>query len=61
MSRRPVSDEAIAAAREKMADQREEVREYLAETVGGEPEDYDADQFAAGGDVDRHDGGNRVL
>jgi hypothetical protein len=40
----PVSDEEIEALREEMASQREEVREALAEDLGGEPEDFDAEK-----------------
>lgn len=40
-NREPVSDEALTALREEMEAQREEIREALAEDLGGEPEDYD--------------------
>lgn len=37
----------IEALREEMAEQRREVREYLAVELGGDPEDYDAEQYFA--------------
>jgi hypothetical protein len=40
-----VTDEEIEELREEMRTQREQVREDLAEDLGGEPEDYDAQQF----------------
>ena len=41
----PVSEEEIQALQEEMDAQREEVREALAEDLGGEPEDYDAGKY----------------
>ena len=41
-NRQPVSEDEIEALREEMADQREDIREALAEDLGGDPEDYDA-------------------
>jgi hypothetical protein len=41
----PVSEEEIEALREEMDEQREEIREGLAEDLGGEPEDYDAEEY----------------
>jgi hypothetical protein len=41
----PVSEEEIKALREEMDAQREEIREALAEDLGGRPEDYDAEEF----------------
>ena len=41
----PVSEGEIELLREEMAEQREEVRETLAEDVGGDPEDYDAEKY----------------
>jgi hypothetical protein len=41
----PVSEEEIQALQEEMDDQREEIREALAEDLGGEPEDYDAEKY----------------
>jgi hypothetical protein len=41
----PVSEEEIEALREEMDEQREEIREALAEDLGGEPEDYDAEEY----------------
>ena len=41
----PVSEEDIDALREKMDEQREDIREALAEDLGGEPEDYDAERY----------------
>jgi hypothetical protein len=40
-----VSEEEIQALQEEMDDQREEIREVLAEDLGGEPEDYDAGKY----------------
>jgi hypothetical protein len=39
-----MTDEEIAELREAMDDQREEVREALADELGGDPEDYRADK-----------------
>jgi hypothetical protein len=41
----PVSEEEIEALREEMDEQREDIREALAEDLGGEPEDYDAEEY----------------
>lgn len=41
----PVNEDDIEALREEMDDQREEIREALAEDLGGEPEDYDAEEY----------------
>ena len=41
----PVSEDEIEAVRQEMDEQREELREALAEDLGGEPEDYDARRF----------------
>ena len=41
----PVTEEEIQALQEEMDDQREEIREALAEDLGGEPEDYDAEKY----------------
>ncbi|MXR40499.1 hypothetical protein GRX01_03925 [Halobaculum sp. WSA2] len=38
----PVTDDEIEAAREKMGEQREDIREYLADELGGDPSDYDS-------------------
>lgn len=38
----PVSDEEIEALRQVMAEQRETIREALAEDLGGDPEEYAA-------------------
>ena len=40
-----VSEEDIDALREEMDEQREDIREALAEDLGGEPEDYDAQKY----------------
>ena len=40
----PVSEEEIQALQEEMDGQREEIREALADDLGGEPEDYDAEK-----------------
>lgn len=36
----PVSDESLAELKRKMKTQRPEIREALAEDLGGDPEDY---------------------
>jgi hypothetical protein len=41
----PVSEGEIEALREEMDEQREDIREALAEDLGGEPEDYDAEEY----------------
>lgn len=41
----PVSGEEIEALQEEMEAQREELRETLAEDLGGKPEDYDAEKY----------------
>jgi hypothetical protein len=41
----PVSEEELRAFQEEMDDQREEIREALAEDLGWEPEDYDAEKY----------------
>ena len=41
----PVSEEELRAFQEEMDDQREEIREALADDLGGEPEDYDAEKY----------------
>ena len=43
-NREPVSEDDIEAPREEMDEQREDIREALAEDLGGEPEDYDAEE-----------------
>ena len=50
----PVTDDEIEAAREAMSEQRGEIREYLAEQLGGDAGDYDSRTFlqGAGDDVD---------
>ena len=42
---KPVSDEEFAAAKERLDELRERVREDLAEDLGGDPEDYNADTY----------------
>ena len=51
-SDRPVTEEEIEALREDIEALREEVREDLAEDLGGDPEEYDATRrpVADGGD-----------
>lgn len=41
----PVTEADIAELREEMAAQRDEIREALAEDLGGEPDDYDAARY----------------
>lgn len=43
----PVTDAEIEAFREELEAQRQEIREQLAEDLGGEPEDYDAERYFA--------------
>lgn len=45
----PMTDEEIAELREEMDEQREDIRAALAEDLGGDPEDYRADQPVADG------------
>lgn len=40
-----MTDEEFAALREEMDEQRAEIRAALAEDLGGEPEDYDAEKY----------------
>ena len=50
----PMTDEAIEEFKEAMGSQRQEVREALAEDLGGDPEDYDAEEYLRdSGDRDR--------
>ena len=44
-AREPVSEDALEELREKIQEQREVVRAELAEDLGGEPEDYDAERY----------------
>ena len=39
----PVSEEEFAAAKERLDELRDRVRKDLAEDLGGDPEDYNAD------------------
>lgn len=41
----PVTDGEIEALQEEMAEQQAEIREALAEDLGGEPEDYSAERY----------------
>lgn len=41
----PVREDELEALREEMNEQRAEIREALAEDLGGEPEDYDAEEY----------------
>jgi hypothetical protein len=55
----PVTEDEIRALREEMDAQREEVREALAEDLGGAPEDYDAERYLSDrADEPVADGGN---
>ena len=48
-----MTDEEIAAVQAEMAEQQQEIREALAEDLGGEPEDYSAENcFGRLGDED---------
>jgi hypothetical protein len=40
-----MSEDEIEALREEMDEQREDIRKALAEDLGGEPEDYDAETY----------------
>jgi len=42
-----VTDEEIEHAREEIEAEREEIRSFLADEFGGEPEDYDAERYFA--------------
>jgi hypothetical protein len=44
-----MTDEQIEALRAEIDDDREQVRELLAEELGGDPEDYRVDRAAADG------------
>jgi hypothetical protein len=44
-NRDPVTDDEIEALQEEMAEQQAEIREALAEDLGGEPEDYSAERY----------------
>jgi len=44
-----MTDEQIAEAKAELEDLRREIREDLAEDLGGDPEDYRADRAAADG------------
>jgi len=41
----PVTEDELEALREEMNDQRDEIREALADDLGGEPSDYDAEEY----------------
>jgi len=41
----PISKQEIEALREKMDDQRAEIREALADDLGGEAKEYDATTY----------------
>lgn len=40
-----VTDEEIIAARAQIQETREELRDALAEELGGDPEEYEADRY----------------
>ena len=40
-----MNDEEVEALCKEMSEQREEIRGALAEDLGGEPEDYDAERY----------------
>lgn len=40
-----MSEDEIEALRTEMNDQREDIREALANDLGGKPEDYDAEAY----------------
>ena len=44
MALEPITDEELAALKEEMAKQREQLHEALAEDLGGDPEDYRVDR-----------------
>jgi len=48
-----MTTDPVAAAREELEGLRREVREDLAEVLGGDPEDYHADRAAADGGPNR--------
>lgn len=41
----PVTDDEIEAVREEIQEQRVEIRRDLADDLGGDPEDYDAEKY----------------
>jgi hypothetical protein len=43
-----VTEDEMGALREEMDAQREEVREALAEDLGGAPEEYDVERYLSG-------------
>jgi hypothetical protein len=45
----PVTDDEIERAKEEIEDLRGEVRQVLADELGGDPDDYRADRVAADG------------
>lgn len=50
---KPITDDEIEVLREKMAKQRSDIREALAEDLGGNPEDFCVDRAVTdGGDTD---------
>jgi hypothetical protein len=51
----PVTDDEIEALQEEMAEQQAEIRESLAEDLGGEPEDYSAERYFQRLDSDQTD------
>jgi len=40
---RPVTDDDVEALREDIDEQRDEIRQLLADELGGDPDDYRAD------------------
>lgn len=41
----PITEAEIEAAKAEMREQQQEIREQLADDLGGEPEDYDASAY----------------
>ena len=53
---RPMTDAEIETLREEMEAQRDEIREALAEELGGDPEDYCARDYLRDQHGDRGEG-----
>lgn len=54
----PMTDAEIKEAREGIEELRKQVREDLAEDLGGDPEDYDSEQYLSDRGEARPDGGD---
>lgn len=54
----PMTDAEIEQAREGIEELRKQVREDLAEDLGGDPEDYDSERYLSDRGEARPDGGD---